>query len=150
MVSVSRMLVFVGLMSYVLFQLSCAAVPKHHPNSLPTFLLGEFEDDYGISYQIDQKEIRLLPNDRFHLLNVNVAEGYLILQNDSLNTFAPALFTRIDYQKLDGMAPYEWALCFSSYDEISVENAIDSVNTDKSNLMTGCNGFPFSRMKRAE
>lgn len=116
---------------------------------MPAFLIGEFEDDYGIRYQIDKQAFHLLPNDKFHIRRVNQAEGFLVLQNDSLNTFAPSLFTRIDYQKLNNMNPYEWAFCFSSFKEASIEDAIEKVNTQKADLMTGCNGFPFSRMKKS-
>ena len=117
-------------------------------NALPKYMIGTFEDDYGIQYSIDDAALRLLPDDQFHILTVNRAENYLILQNDSLNIYAPSLFTRIDYQKLDDMKPYEWAFCFSSFEAASVEAAVNSVGTDKSDLMKGCNGYPFSRMKR--
>ncbi len=111
-------------------------------------MIGEFEDDYGIQYQIDEKVFWLLPNDKFHILSVDRENQFLILQNDSLNTYAPSLYTRIDYQKLKNMPPYEWAFCFSSYEEMTAEEARDKSNTDKANLMKGCGGYPFSRMKR--
>ena len=142
-------LIIAVLATYLLFNSSCATASKNNNNSLPSFLVGEFEDDYGVHYQIDQQLFRLLPNDKFHILSVNKAEGFLILQNDSLNTYAPSLFTRIDYQKLDNMVPYEWAFCFSSFKEASVKDAINKVNTQKTDLMKGCNGFPFSRMKKS-
>jgi len=129
--------------------ISCITAPEPNEDSLPTFLMGEFEDDYGIHYTIDNQVLHLLPDDTFHIKRVNRSEGYLILQNDSLNTFAPSLFTRIDYQKLNNMDPYEWAFCFSSFEEASIEDAINKVNTQKNDLMTGCNGFPFSRMKKS-
>ncbi len=143
-------LIIVGLASFLLLNISCVTESKDNDDSLPAFLIGEFEDDYGIHYQIDNEVFRLLPNDKFHILSVNKAEGFLILQNDSLNKFAPSLFTRIDYQKLNNMDPYEWAFCFSSFEEAKPEDAINKVNTKKSDLMNGCNGFPFSRMKKVD
>jgi hypothetical protein len=137
-----------GLLLLLLSTLSCAGAPKNSGNALPKFMLGEFEDDYGAEYRIDEKLFHLLPNDRYHILSVNQAEGYLVLQNDSLNTYAPSLFTRIDYQRLKKMKPYEWAFCYSSYEAANVQDAIKNVNTQKADLRTGCNGFPFSRMKR--
>ncbi|NRB48148.1 MAG: hypothetical protein HRU41_10785 [Saprospiraceae bacterium] len=142
-------LILATFAAVVLVNLSCATRSKYGHESLPAFLIGEFEDDYGVHYQIDQQVFRLLPNDKFHIKGVNKAEGFLILQNDSLNTYAPSLFTRIDYQKLKNMDPYEWAFCFSSFEEVSVEDATNKVNTQKTDLMTGCNGFPFSRMKKS-
>lgn len=139
----------VALTLLTLLHISCATRSKYGHKPLPAFLIGEFEDDYGVHYQIDQQVFRLLPNDKFHIISVNKADGFLILQNDSLNTYAPSLFTRIDYQKLKNMEPYEWAFCFSSFEEVSVKDATSKVNTQTTDLMTGCNGFPFSRMKKS-
>ena len=132
--------------------LAAACTPSATPKeeTLPTFMLGGFEDDYGIQYQIDEQLFQMAPSDKFHILSIHPAESFLILQNDSLNSFAPALFTRIDYQKLENMDPYEWAFCFSSFEAKSIEEAIDSVKTQKTDLMKGCNGYPFSRMIRVE
>ena len=142
-------LTLAALALLILLNISCATTPKSNNNSLPAFLIGEFEDDDGVQYQIDQQAFRLLPDDKFHIISVNKADGFLILQNDSLNTYAPSLFTRIDYQKLEDMKPYEWAFCFSSFKEASIKDATNRVNTQKTDLMTGCNGFPFSRMKKS-
>ena len=117
-------------------------------HEIPSFLRGEFEDDYGVHYSIDAKTWQLLPDDKYHVLQVNVEEGYLIFQNDSQNSFAPGLFTRIDYQSLTEMPPYEWAFCFSNFEAASETEAMQANYTQKTNLKTGCNGFPFSRMKR--
>ena len=139
--------ILIGLLSFLLLNISCTPESNNNNDSMPALLIGEFEDDYGIQYQIDKDVFRLLPDDQFHIISVNQAEQYLILQNDSLNTYAPSLFTRIDYQKLDNMEPYEWAFCFSSFEEKSKDDAVNALNAQKSDLMSGCNGFPFSRMK---
>ncbi|MEM6397146.1 MAG: hypothetical protein AAF741_12425 [Bacteroidota bacterium] len=139
-----------GLGLIVVSTLTCATASKLKQVSLPEFLIGEFEDDYGVRYRVDNELIRLLPNDTYHIIGINKNKEYLILQNDSLNAFAPSLFSRIDYERLNDMHPYEWAFCFSNYDEPSVKDAVKNTNTQKSDLMTGCNGFPFSRMKRLE
>ncbi len=137
-----------ALTSLCMVSTSCTTAPKPKEDFLPTFLTGSFEDDYGVRYHIDQEVFHLLPDDEYHVLSVHRTEGYIILQNDSLNSFAPGLFTRIDYQQLENMELYEWAFCFSSYAAASVEEATTQVNTRKTDLMTGCDGFPFSRMKR--
>ena len=140
-------LVLTGLLAWLC--MSCAPLPTDEPDTLPPFMVGAFEDDYGVQYHIDNKVFQMLPNDQFYILSVNQQAGFIILQNDSLNSFAPSLFTRIDYQKLTQMAPYEWAFCFSSFEAASVAHAVDSVHTQKTDLMKGCNGYPFSRMKRS-
>ena len=129
--------------------ISCASLSTDEPDTLPPFMVGAFEDDYGVQYHIDNKVFQMLPNDQFYILSVNQEAGFIILQNDSLNSFAPSLFTRIDYQELTQMAPYEWAFCFSSFEAASVAHAVDSVHTQETDLMKGCNGYPFSRMKRS-
>lgn len=79
-------LTLAALALLILLNISCATTPKSNNNSLPAFLIGEFEDDYGVQYQIDQQAFRLLPDDKFHIISVNKTDGFLILQNDSLNT----------------------------------------------------------------
>ena len=127
--------------------LSAACSPNAHNKKLPAFMIGQFEDDYGIQYQIDQGTFVLLPNDKFHIIRVDTIQRYLILHNDSLNAFAPSLYSRIDYQTLKNMAPFQWAFCFSNYEEESYIDALSKQNKSKSDLMKGCNEFPFSRMK---
>lgn len=127
---------------------SCSSSSGDTNGSLPSYMKGAFEDDYGIQYLIKEKVFIMKPNATFHVLSVDTVNRSLIAQNDSLNEYAPLLFTRIDYQKLEGMAPYEWAFCFSNYEEATYQEALNKVNPQRSNLMGGCNGYPFTRMKR--
>ena len=137
---------FLGL--FILMSVSCLTNPKGKNIALPKFMIGVFEDDYGVSYKIERHTIHLLPNDKYHVIQVNLNERYLILQNDSLNQFAASLYSRVDFQQLENMNPFKWAFCFSNYEAESVEDALITDNIDKSNLKKGCNGFPFSRMKK--
>lgn len=43
---------------------------------------------------------------------------------------------------------YEWVFCFSSFKEVSVKEVINNVNIKRVDLMIGCNGFFFFRMKK--
>jgi hypothetical protein len=78
----------------------------------------------------------------------NSARQYLIAQNDSANASAPGLWTRIDWVTLADMAPYNWAFCLSAY-EAPTRAAAEAVTiANRETPRTGCNGYPFSRMRR--
>lgn len=113
----------------------------------PARLLGAFEDDYGNSYDITPASWVQLPHGRFHIRAWNAAGRFLVAQNDSLNAHAPGLWTRIDWVPLEGMQPYEWAYCLSEYEAASRADAEQSTVARRDSLRTGCNGYPFSRMR---
>jgi len=114
----------------------------------PSFLLGQFEDDYRIQYVISSKTWTQFPASKYQIVHWNSSEQYLLAQNDSSNTSAAGLWTRIDWMNLDEMAPYEWAFCISAFEEDSRDAAELVHIADRSLPKTGCNGHPFSRMKR--
>lgn len=52
-----------------------------------------------------------------------------------------------DWARLDGMAPYEWAFCFSAYNAPTAA-AAESVSIARPEApKTGCNGYPYTRMR---
>jgi len=89
-----------------------------------------------------------LPHGRFNVIRWNAGGQYLIAQNDSANRSAPGRWTRIDWVLLPNMAPYEWAFCLSAYDAPTVAAAESTTVARRDTPRTGCNGFPFSRMRR--
>jgi hypothetical protein len=74
---------------------------------------------------------------------------FVILQNHDSNPGEAGLWTRIDWVDLADMAPWTWAFCMSLYDAASADAAEAVTVADRSVPRTGCNGFPFSRMKAA-
>ena len=136
---------------FVLFS-GCSAsqkIRKQPVIPLPDQYRGEFVDDYDISYQIDSSLFIISPNDRFHIVKWNPVDNYFLVQNDSLNTYAPGLFGRIDVMNFEAMAPYTWGFCMIAYEAKSLSAAEQSVS-DRAHPKTGCSGFPFTRMKRVE
>lgn len=119
-------------------------------DSIPSLLAGKFMDDYGISYTITDSVWVQHPMSRYHIIKWNYGEQYIIAINDSANTSGAGLFTRIDYTVLADMEPYQWGFCLSVYDAKSESIAEGRYRADKRNPRTGCNGFPFSRMKRTK
>ena len=127
---------------------ACASTTPAKETSAPTELLGEFLDDYGARYRITQTEWTQLPRGRYHILQWNVAGKYLIARNDSTNASDAGLFTRIDWVDLPGIPPYRWGFCYSAYRAPSAAVAETVSVARRETPRTGCNGFPFSRMKR--
>jgi len=114
---------------------------------VPEYLIGSFQDDYNIEYELTEKVFYQKPGTRFHILKWNLDDQYFIAQNDSLNSYDPNLYSRIDWVEFENMATYEWGFCLSAYNAATADSA-EAVNVvDRSNPKTGCNGYPFSRMK---
>lgn len=113
----------------------------------PTMMLGTFVDDYGNQYTISKSEWLQLPRNRHHIVRWHVAEQYLIAQNDSGNPSAKGQWTRIDWVRLSNMPPYDWAFCYSAFAAATAAAAESAAVARRDTPRTGCNGFPFSRMR---
>ncbi len=109
-------------------------------------LLGAFVDDYDNAFTITPETWTQDPHGRFHIVRWDGQT--LIAQNDTANTHAPGLWTRIDWVRLDGMAPYTWAFCLTAYEAPTRAAAEATPPADRATPRTGCNGYPFSRMRR--
>jgi hypothetical protein len=119
-------------------------------DSIPSMLLGNFTDDYGIHYNISDSLFTQLPNAKYHIIKWNQREQYLIARNDDNNPDDAGLFTRIDYMSFKNMEPYLWGFCLTEYNAKSELIAEQAAHADRNNPTKGCGGFPFSRMKRSE
>lgn len=120
------------------------------PDSIPSFLLGNFTDDYSIRYTISDSVWIQHPNVKYHILNWNIKEQYIIARNDAANPSETGLYTRIDYMSFSGMKPWLWGFCLTIYNAKSTTIAETTIQADRQNPKKGCNGFPFSRMKKEE
>ncbi len=126
----------------------CSVRPA--PDGPPDLVLGPFEDDYGSTYEITERTWLHRGYARYHVARWRSGPdgGYLVAQNDAANPADGGRWTRIDWVRLDGMAPYAWAFCLSAYDAETAA-AAEAVRVAQPEApRTGCNGFPFSRMKR--
>jgi hypothetical protein len=119
---------------------------KSAPVQLPAMVLGTFTDDYGSQYAISPTQWHQ-GKGAYRIVKVNAAAMYLIAQNDS-NTTDRGKWTRIDWVPLAGMPPWEWAYCYGAFDAPSLVAAEAVTVARRESPRTGCNGFPFSRMKR--
>lgn len=112
-------------------------------------MLGDFQDDYDIEYEISQEIWFQKPNATFLIQEWNPGEQYLIAKNDSSNPSDGGLYTRFDWMRFENMLPYEWGFCMTAYRAETIEEARNVSPPDRENPRTGCNGFPFSRMRVA-
>lgn len=114
------------------------------------YVTGSFKDDYGIRYTINDTLWTQHPKTNYHILKWNVQEQYLIAKNGSANPSEAGLYTRIDYMTFENMEPYLWGFCLTAYNASSDAAAEAVAAADRKNPRKGCNGFPFSRMKKVD
>ena len=144
--------VAVGVPGALLALITLAACSSRRPPEVagdepPAWMLGTFVDDYGNRYTISRREWTQHPS-RYLIMRWAPAEGYLIARNDSANAGDGGRWTRIDWVGLPGMAPYEWAFCYTAYAATSAAEAESTPAALRDTPRTGCNGYPFSRMRR--
>jgi len=116
--------------------------------SIPKELLGNFKDDYGISYSITNGLWVQFPDIKYHLIEYNNNEKYFIARNDDKNSSEAGQYSRIDITYFSGMEPYRWGFCLTAYKAKTADEAMATKAADKDNPKKGCGGFPFSRMQR--
>ena len=130
----------------------CASAPSRPPlvGQAPAMLVGEFEDDYGNSYRVSDTLFFQLPRARYHIVEWNSAEQFLVARIGEGNASDGGLWTRIDWMSFSGMEPFTWGFCLTAYRAPSAEAARATPPAVRSTPRTGCNGFPFSRMRRRQ
>lgn len=117
---------------------------------IPEFIKGNFIDDYGIQFTINDSIWTQHPNVKYHIISWDTTAQYLLARNDESNPGDTGLFTRIDYMKLPNMDPFKWGFCLTVYKAKTIEEARSAASADRLNPKKGCNGYPFSRMKPVE
>jgi len=117
---------------------------------MPPFIKGSFVDDYGSRYTINDSVWTQLPNTKYHIIKCNLQEQFIIAKNDTANKTDKGLYTRIDFMPFENIAPYTWGFCLTEYDAANAQEAENTTAADRKNPRKGCNGYPFSRMKKVE
>ena len=129
-----KWLLFIGL------GLMCFHDRTHH--SIPDYLKGEFTDDYGIKYAISSSEWIQYPDFKLSISLIDTIEMCVIGFNPADTTY-----TKIDYMPFTDQGDFKWGFCYSAYDKKNIQGALKSESANRDTPKTGCNGFPFSRMK---
>lgn len=115
---------------------------------VPGFLLGDFVDDYGGSYTISEARWEHGTSSRYEIVEWSVEGQWLIARNHSSNPGEAGLWTRVDWLELDAASAFGWAYCYAVYDASTESEARSAPPSARETPRTGCNGFPFSRMRR--
>ena len=123
------------------------AVKRSSDANPPAQLLGRFTDDYGEAYEVVRDRFVQLPNARYHIVEWNTSQQYLIAQNDSANRTDAKRWTRIDWLTLQDMAPYSWAFCLTAWKAPTRDSARATAPPKRDIPRSGCGGFPFTRMR---
>ena len=110
-------------------------------------VLGSFDDDYGSRHVVTREVWQHGKSARYEIVKWNAKEQYLIAQNNAANPNDGALWSRFDWMPLENMAPFTWAFCMSAYKAKTMEEAEQTNIAKRESPKTGCNGFPFTRMK---
>lgn len=113
----------------------------------PAYVLGSFVDDYGGHHTINARAWKQGRNDEYRIVRWNADAHYLIAENNSTGPASLGRWTRIDWVKLENMAPYGWAFCFSAYEMKTAAAAESSMVAKAGTPRSGCNGYPFTRMR---
>ncbi len=115
----------------------------------PASLLGTFEDDYREPHAITADSWRHGSGTTYLITDWNPESQFLVARNAPDNASERNRWTRIDWVRLEGMPPYDWAFCLSVYDAPTRAAALAAPPANRAAPRTGCNGFPFTRMKRS-
>ncbi len=113
----------------------------------PAELLGTFEDDYGSTHRVSASAWRHGTHSTYEVQSWHSDSQYFIARNAASNRSGGGLYTRIDWMQLRDMAPYTMAFCLSAYEAITPAEAEAARVANRSTPKSGCNGFPFSRLK---
>ncbi len=108
----------------------------------PLEIQGRWFDDYGTAHEINQDAWQM-GNSRFLVSSWDNDADYLIAQNDSINAYFPGLWSRFDWT-MSGSTLY---YCQIAYDAADASAAEAANGADFTDLIAGCNGFAWSRLR---
>jgi hypothetical protein len=139
------------LLPLLLLLAACHATPPiatPAASTPPALVTGTFTDDYGSRHVVSDTLWQHGTRNRYRIVRWNVAEQYLIAQNDSSNSAEKGRWSRIDWMPLTGMPPYTWGFCLTAWDAPTRATAEATPAPNRAAPKTGCGGYPFSRMTR--
>jgi len=122
--------------------------PVHTNSTIPGWMKGRFSDDYGNNYTISDSLFFMEPKAKYHIIRWDSSGQFILTHNNENNPSEKGLYTRIDYMQFPGIKPFEWGFCLTVYDAVDTLSAVAAPQAKREIPQKGCNGFPFSRMKR--
>lgn len=137
----------VRVIAVFMFFVACVSTPSPTAGRPEAKVLGTFTDDYNAAHSVTATEWRHGSRARYHIVKWSATDQYLIARNDSANPSGGGLWSRFDWLKLEGMAPWTWGYCMSAYKAPTADSAESTRIANRATPRTGCNGFPFTRMR---
>lgn len=119
------------------------------PTAIIAHPTGSFQDDYNIRYDISDSTWTQFPGNRYRIVPATDSSQVLFLHQSATDS-TEARWTRVDWMTFNDMEPWTWGFCYSAWDLPSMQAAESAEPADASTPMTGCGGFPFSRMQSAQ
>ncbi len=115
----------------------------------PRDLVGTWADDYGSRHAVSDSLWAHDGANRYQILRWDSAGSFAIARNAASNGTDAGLFTRIDWLRLEGMAPWQWGFCLTTWNAPTADSAARTAPARRDTPRTGCGGFPFTRLKPA-
>src|SRR5690606_10376123 len=120
-----KSIIYLLLICFLFNACSSTVNPKKAPANMEVAdhwkhaYLGSFEDDYGIKYEVKNDLWVQEPNIKYHIIEWNEKQTYLITKNDSTNPSEKNLYTRIDFTNFENMGEFKWGFCLTKYNAAS-------------------------------
>lgn len=121
-----------------------AASPSSTP---PAALLGDFIDDYNTRYGITADRFRE-GRTTYRIVEWHPAAQFLLAQQTDSTGATVARWSRFDWVMLPDQGAYRWGYCHSAWRAPSLDSARHTLVVNRDNPRRGCNGNPFTRMRR--
>ena len=126
---------------FLAFLLSCL----QSDGAPPTYMRGNFTDDYDIKYSISDTSWIQYPDFEMSVVTIDTIEMFILGYDTEDSTY-----TKVDYMPFQNQGDYTWGFCYTTYEKENQADALSAASANRDTPKTGCNGFPFSRMKRVE
>ena len=123
---------------------ACACDPGFLPegDSCLAYLsiLGSWVDDWGYVHEVT-REAWTSGDSIFHITQADPVAGELVAQNDAANPWNPGLWSKFEWG-YGGDVLYYCQIAFAA----ASEEEAAAARANRASLMTGCGGFPWSRL----
>lgn len=113
----------------------------------PLALRGVFLDDYGTVHQIDDTSWVQGGTTRYRVESWHAKPHFLLTRLVSEDAGVSERFVRFDWVDLPQGSEWRWAFCIMVWDAPTRERALEVPPADRSNPRSGCNNYPFTRMR---
>jgi hypothetical protein len=121
-----------------------AASPSATP---PAEILGDFIDDYNTRYRITTDRF-LEGRTTYRIVEWQPTAKYLLAQHTDSTGANAARWSRFDWVLLPDQGMYRWGYCHSAWRAPSLDSARHTLVVNRDDPRRGCNGHPFTRMRR--